>query len=199
MPDDPPARSVRRPRMNPERELELLTLALDVLREVGYGDMTMDAVAARGRCSKATLYRLWPNKHQMVAAALYATRPVDASTVDTGTLRGDLLTLVSALSAQAEKDTALVAGLAHAALTDHSLVRALRETLFEPENEHVVAFVHRAVERGELAAVPTAMAFLPQLIFSTLMSRPLFEDAYASADYMTRFIDSVVMPALLHG
>ncbi|TDC74268.1 TetR/AcrR family transcriptional regulator [Streptomyces hainanensis] len=187
---------VRRPRMTPERELELLTTAVEVLREVGYEALTMDAVAVRARCSKATLYRLWPGKPQLVAAALYATRPVDASVIDTGTLRGDLLAFVGMFAAQAEKDTALVAGLAHVVLTDPDLARALRETLIEPEHEHVMSFVGRAVERGELPGRPAATAFMPQMLFAALLSRPLFEDSYADTDYLARFIDDALLPAL---
>src|SRR3977135_3406676 len=97
--------SLRRPRMSPERMLEMLSAAMDVLREVGYQDLSMDLVASRARCSKATLYRHWPGKPQLVAAALYATRPGKAEEVTTGTLRGDLLTLVGVLASQAEKDT----------------------------------------------------------------------------------------------
>ncbi len=198
MPSDPPAPSVRRPRMTPDRELELLTTALEVLREVGYEALTMDAVAARGHCSKATLYRQWQNKQQLVAAALYATRPVDASVIDTGTLRGDLVIFVSTFAAQAARDTPLIAGLAHASLVDRDLAQALRETLIEPEHGHLTAFVNRAVDRGELTALPAATAFVPQVILAALISRPLIEGDFADADYLVRLVDSVVLPALLH-
>jgi AcrR family transcriptional regulator len=92
--------SIRRPRMTPDREPDLLITAMDALREVGYQDLSMDLVAARARCSKATLYRLWPGKPQLVAAALYATRPAKSDEINTGTLRGDLLCVVGLLAAQ---------------------------------------------------------------------------------------------------
>ncbi|WP_433469839.1 TetR/AcrR family transcriptional regulator [Spirillospora sp. CA-128828] len=199
MADDTPGRPVRRPRMTAEREIELLVAALDELREVGYEALTMDAVAARGRCSKATLYRQWQSKPQMIAAALYATRPVDAGEIDTGTLRGDLLALGGELAAHAEKDTALFAALAHASLTDRALASAVRTTLLEPETAHLATFIERAIRRGELAASPDAIAFVPHLVFSVLVSRPLFEDAYADPEYLTRFIDQVILPVLQHG
>jgi AcrR family transcriptional regulator len=184
--------------MTPERELELLTAALEVLREVGYEALTMDAVAARGHCSKATLYRQWQNKQQLVASALYATRPVDASVIDTGTLRGDLVVFVSTLATQAARDTPLIAGLAHASLIDPELARALRETLVEPEQAHLKDFVHRAVDRGELTAVPAALAYVPQMVFAALITRPLLEGEFADADYLVRLIDHTVLPALHH-
>ncbi|GAB2874458.1 TetR/AcrR family transcriptional regulator [Streptomyces mayteni] len=193
---EPSSSPIRRPRMTPERELELLTTTVEVLREVGYEALTMDAVAVRARCSKATLYRQWPGKPQLVAAALYATRPIDASVVDTGTLRGDLLAFVDMFATRAEEDTALIAGLAHIALTDPTLGRTLRETLFDPEQIHVWAFFDRAVERGELPARPAAAAFMPQLLFAAVLSRPLLEGRYADTDYLARFIDDALLPAL---
>jgi AcrR family transcriptional regulator len=102
---------VRRPRMTAERELDVLTAVVDTLRAVGYQSLSMDLIASKAQCSKATLYRLWPGKPQLVAAALYATRPAKAEEIDTGTLRGDLLTMAGLLAAHAEKNTALFAAL----------------------------------------------------------------------------------------
>jgi AcrR family transcriptional regulator len=189
---------VRRPRMTPDREIELLAATLDVLREVGYEAMTMDAVAARGRCSKATLYRQWRNKPELIAAALRATGTVKPQEIDTGTLRGDLMLLAAQFSEGARKDTPLIAALAHACLADQDLVQALRVALVNPETTHVDRIVERAVERGELAARPAAVAFLPQMLIAASVLRPLFEDAYADADHMARFVDEALLPALLN-
>src|SRR5258708_34328399 len=116
--------SRRRPKMSPERMTEMLSAAMDELREVGYQDLSMDLVASGARCSKATLYRLWPGKPQLVAAALYATRPGKAEEINTGTLRGDLLTLVELLASQAQKDTLFFARLSHAVMTHEALAFA---------------------------------------------------------------------------
>src|SRR5882757_242101 len=72
----PERSTIRRPRMTPERERELLLAALEILRNRGYDALTMEAVATEARCSKATLYRLFGSKQKLVAAAMYATRPV---------------------------------------------------------------------------------------------------------------------------
>jgi len=156
--------SVRRPRMTPGRVMDLLNAVMDALREVGYEDLSMDLVASRARCSKATLYRQWSGKPQLVAAALYATRPVKAEDVNTGTLHGDLFTMVELLGRRAEKDTALFAALGHALLTEDDLAMAVRTTLVEPWFADLVGVVDRAVERGELASRPAAADFLPELL-----------------------------------
>ena len=198
MSDDAGDASVRRPRMTPERVMDLLAAVMDAVREVGYEDLSMDLVASRARCSKATLYRQWSGKPQLVAAALYATRPLRAEDVNTGTLRGDLLTMIGLLASQAEKDTALFAALGHAVLTDDDLAIAVRTTLVEPWFADLVAVVDRAVERGELASRPAAADFLPELLLSATFARPLFGGGLADTDYLTRCVDQVLLPALRH-
>ena len=192
--DDVP---LRRPRTTPERAIEMLSTAIDVLREVGYEDMSMDLVASRARCSKATLYRLWQGKAQLVAAALYATRPGKAEEINTGTLRGDLLTMVELLASQAEKDTLLFATLSHAVLTDEELALAVRTSLVEPWLAETIGVVDRAVERGELPSCPAAARFLPQLLLSVTFMRPLIGGRLADTDYLTGCVDHVLLPALL--
>ncbi|MEV0847803.1 TetR/AcrR family transcriptional regulator [Streptomyces sp. NPDC049954] len=194
----PTPQPVRRPRVTEDRAADLLAVALDVLREVGYEAVTMDAVAARGRCSKATLYRLWGGKPQMVASALRAARPADTASVDTGTLRGDLVSMARLVARQVAQDTPLVAALAHAALQDPELARAMRQTLLTPEE--LGTFVERAVRRGELPETPAAARFLPQMFFAACFTRHLFEEnTFADADYIVEYIDVAVLPALTRG
>ena len=198
MSDDAGDASVRRPRMTPERVMDLLAAVMDAVREVGYEDLSMDLVASRARCSKATLYRQWSGKPQLVAAALYATRPVKAEEINTGTLRGDLLTMIGLLASQAEKDTALFAALGHAVLTEDDLAMAVRTTLLDPWFADLVGVVDRAVERGELASRPAAADFLPELLLSVTFTRPLFGRGPADAEYLTKCVDHVLLPALRH-
>ena len=66
-PTDTPA---VRPRVEGEREQEILDATLEVLADVGYDRLTMDAVAARAKASKATLYRRWNDKASLVVDAL---------------------------------------------------------------------------------------------------------------------------------
>src|SRR3954470_14970712 len=82
-----------RPRVEGDREAEILEAALHVLGEVGYDRLTMDAVALRARASKATLYRRWNGKVSLVIDALHHHHQHEAPAipVDTGSLRGDLI------------------------------------------------------------------------------------------------------------
>src|SRR6476659_10872447 len=81
------------------RECELLAVTLELLQEHGYDRLTLDAVATTAHASKATLYRRWPTKAQLVMAAFVeGTRQV-AVDPDTGTLRAARLRLGDELSA----------------------------------------------------------------------------------------------------
>ncbi|WP_040807901.1 TetR/AcrR family transcriptional regulator [Nocardia concava] len=192
----PETERIRRPRMSPAREHELLTAALDLLREVGYEALTMDTLATQAHCSKATLYRMWPTKPELVAAAIRVTGPTDAKDIDTGSLRGDLVAMASRFTPRAAQDTALIAALDHAALTNPDLAATLRSVLLEPDTAVLTHFLDRAVERGELPEQHPTADLLSHLFFAVFVTRPLFDGSFADTDYMTRFIDELILPAL---
>lgn len=195
MPAD--ATVARRTRLTPERELELYTAVVEMLREVGYEALTMDAIAARTRSSKATLYRQWKGKPELVATALRHHKPVSLADIDTGSLSGDLHELVRCHDANdVKRDQQLMRGLAHAAFQNEDLFRALRELLIEPELASFRDLVQRAVDRGELAQDNPAREFIPHLLFGGAMARPIIEGVDADPEYTHRYIDAVVIPAL---
>lgn len=77
--------SPRRGRGRPRREgadEEILSVALELLREKGYRDLTVDAVAERAGVAKTTVYRRWPSKGVLVAAALAPLAPVPGASLD---------------------------------------------------------------------------------------------------------------------
>src|SRR3954451_13069507 len=83
-----------RPRVEGDREVEILDSALEVLAEVGYDRLTMDAVALKAKASKATLYRRWNGKVSLVIDALHhhhRHEDPEGGAIDTGSLRGDLI------------------------------------------------------------------------------------------------------------
>ena len=93
--EDEPARR----RRGPELEAALLDAAWDELMAVGYWALTMEGVAARAHTGKMVLYRRWPNRPQLLMAALrrhLKNAPVPVP--DTGSLRGDVLALLRDVS-----------------------------------------------------------------------------------------------------
>ncbi|MFD7420066.1 TetR/AcrR family transcriptional regulator [Streptomyces californicus] len=186
-----------RTRLTPEREGELYEAVLDLLREVGYDALTMDAVAARTRSSKATLYRQWGSKPELVARALRHDKPGDLSDIDTGSLRGDFRAALSRTDdCQMEKDAALMRGLSHAVHANPELLKALRELLIEPEMTGFDQLLQRAVDRGELRPDNPALKYIPHMVVGALAARQLIEDRPVDQAFLMDYVDAVVLPAL---
>ncbi|MFE3519169.1 TetR/AcrR family transcriptional regulator [Streptomyces sp. NPDC059166] len=186
----------RRSKITPERAQELYTAVLDLLRESGYDSLTMEGVAARTRCGKSTLYRQWGNKPELVVAALHSTRRPLFSGIDTGTLRGDLREAARAVESASGQDTALMHALSHAALQNPDLLCAMRSTLITPAIAAIDTMVERAVERGEVEAGNPALEFVAAQVMGVMRARPLLEERYTDGQFLTRFIECAVLPAL---
>ena len=97
------AHGSQRPRVEGDREHEILAATLEILTEVGFDKLTMDAVAARAKASKATLYRRWENKASLVIEALHSSKE-EPPLPDTGTLRGDLTSAFCGMGGLADPD-----------------------------------------------------------------------------------------------
>ncbi|WP_431038107.1 TetR/AcrR family transcriptional regulator [Streptomyces sp. P6-2-1] len=187
---------VRRPRLTPARESEFLRATLDVLRTAGYEALSMEAVAARAQCSKATLYRLHGTKQRLVAAAVSSQRPHRDTPLDTGSLRGDLLAHAQRDAAAVEDSAAVFWAVAHASLHDAELRAALHTVFIDPETAELDAAVERAVARGELPRRPAAAAHIGRLAFGSVLARSL--EGQIPPTYLASLVDEVLLPALRH-
>jgi AcrR family transcriptional regulator len=186
----------RRSKITPEREREFFDAVLEQIRECGYDSVSMEGIAASTRCSKSTLYRQWKTKPQFVAAALRASRQVRFTGIDTGSLAEDLREAARAAGAWSMNDTKLVHALGHAVTQDDELACALREALVEPEIAALREILRRGVERGEIAADHPALEYVPAQIFGVVRARHVLEGKYADPDYLVRFVEAAVLPAL---
>ncbi|MFK8847141.1 TetR/AcrR family transcriptional regulator [Streptomyces sp. Ac-502] len=186
-----------RSRLTPEREAELYAAVLDLLREVGYDALTMDAVAARTHASKATLYRQWQGKPELVAKALHHHKPVHLADIDTGSIRGDLHAMVSrGDDCEMERDSALLRGLVRAAHDNPDLHRALRDLLINPDVSGLGEMLTRAVERGEIPAGRPALSYVPHMLVGAFVAQQLIEDRPPDRAFLAAYVDAVVLPAL---
>jgi AcrR family transcriptional regulator len=179
------------------REARILLATLELLAESGYDQLTIEAVVARAHCSKATIYRRWPGKAELVVAAVrrHAGDPVP-SVPDTGSLRGDLLAALAAMRASlAGQDAALLLGLMLATRRDPELATVVREQVVGSKQAVFRAAIGRAVTRGELAA--TADHTLPAEIGSAmLLSRLLVTGEPLDDAFVAHLVDSVLLPVL---
>ncbi|OEV07974.1 TetR/AcrR family transcriptional regulator [Streptomyces nanshensis] len=191
------AAAARRSRITPERESELYGAVLGLLREVGYDALTMDAVASRTRSSKATLYRQWGGKAELVVHALRHEKPLDLADVDTGSLRGDFHEVARRQDdCQMEEHSALMRGLAMAVHDNADLRKAFRELLIEPELEELRRVLRRAVERGEVSADNPAFDYVVHMLVGAFATRTLVDELPPTQEFLHSYIDAVVLPAL---
>lgn len=186
----------RRSKITPEREQEFFDAVLEQIRECGYDAVTMEGVASSTRCSKSTLYRQWKTKPQFVVAALRSRRVAKFDGIDTGSLADDLREAARAAGRWSTRDTKLLQALGHAATQDAELAGALREALVEPEIAALRQLLQRGVDRGEIAAGHPALEYVPVQMFGVIRARPVIDGEYADQDYLVRFVEAAVLPAL---
>lgn len=81
------------------RQAAILTAVEELIAEIGYERMTVDAIAKRAQASKATMYRRWPGKAEIVADALkLAAEGNTTAAPDNGSLSDDLLYAVKSIT-----------------------------------------------------------------------------------------------------
>jgi AcrR family transcriptional regulator len=165
------------------------------LAEVGYDRMTMDAVAARAHVSKATIYRNWPEKPELVAGALSYRFQDSPPLPDSGSLRGDLLAILT-LACQAGNglDGEVIVGVMTAAARNPVLARTLHETMYEKKHAAHEAVIRRAVQRGEVAP-DTDPHLLHEVLHSMLLARRL-ESVQLDDEFARHVVDDVLLPVL---
>jgi AcrR family transcriptional regulator len=163
----------------------------------GYAALSMERVAERARASKASLYRRWPNKVELVLAAVYGLLPDPAAAADTGSLRGDLLALFrSAAGPLAGPAGTAIRGLISEALRDPELAAQLRRYTRGRSVAAMRDIVRQAMEGGEL---PPAMITARQLEagLSVMRFHFLVHGGPVPDQVIVEIVDEVVLP-LLH-
>lgn len=181
-------------RLSDDRERELLAAALDVLRDVGYGRFTVDAVVARARASKTTVYRRWPTKERLVAAAFRATLADAPEPADHGSLPADLVEILTGLRVELDRYGDVIAGLVGELRRSPELAVAIREDYVTGRVQAVVRAVERARERGEIAP-GTDIELLWQLGPAVLFYRVLLADEPVDDALVRDLVDLIARAA----
>jgi AcrR family transcriptional regulator len=177
------------------REAQLLAITLRLLQEHGYDRLTVDAVACQARASKATVYRRWPSKAELVLAAFIEGVSAVAVAPHTGSLRGDLLALGRLIREQAR----LHAPTLRAVLTELSrnpaLGDALQHQFIDQRKELITAVLSEAVTRGEIDAGVISDE-LWDVLPAYLVFRSLISDRPPTDETVQSLVDDVLMPSL---
>lgn len=133
------------------REAEVLAVTLSLLQQHGYDRLTVDAVAAAARASKATVYRRWPSKAELVLTAFIEGIRQVVVPPDTGTLRGDLLELGELVSQQARQHASTIRAVLVEVSRNAALNEAIRHQFLEQWKASVQHILRQAVDRGDIA------------------------------------------------
>jgi AcrR family transcriptional regulator len=195
MSSDVTAEAPQRGRPRSERARKaILEAASELLLARGLSAVSMDAVADRAGVSKATIYRWWPTKETLALDALYtewaAARPHPR---DTGSLRGDLLSLLRpwARLASSRPYGRVVAALLTEAQTDPAFAAEYRERFVEPRRQQAREIFRRAIERGEIPA-DTKVEVALDLLYGPLYHRLLHGHAPLNDRFVREVIDMVL-------
>jgi AcrR family transcriptional regulator len=188
---EPPRRG--RPRSEKAR-VAILEAAAELLLAQGLSAVSMDAVAERAGVSKATIYRWWPTKETLALDALYNEwAAVQPAARDTGSLRGDLLSLLRpwVRLAASRPYGRVIAALVTEAQTDPAFAAEYRARFVEPRRDQARAVFRRAIERGEIPAdikIEVALDLLYGPIYHRLL--------HGHAPLNDRFVRDIVDAAL---
>jgi AcrR family transcriptional regulator len=184
-----------RPRVEGDREREILDAALEVLAEVGYDRLTMDAVAQRAKASKATLYRRWNSKATLVVDAL-ATQKATPPVPDSGDLRTDLLTAFCGMGGLTDHDTTQTFGAVMTALsTDPEFAAEFRTRVLKPKAQLSRTLFQRAVDRGEVRTDLDLDLVAPALA-GIVLHRIFVMGEVPGPTLIEHVIDQIILPAV---
>ncbi|MER6241041.1 TetR/AcrR family transcriptional regulator [Streptomyces clavifer] len=186
------------------RNARIIEAVLDLIIENGYADLTMAAVSARAGVAKATVYRRWASREDLVADALETLMlpPVPAEATAAGTLREDLIATLTHSSACLQPQGRRFSAVLAAATGSHpQITDTLRERYITGQREGIAACLHRAQERGEITANRAELLLAPDRmeIAAAVGVMVLQEDllgAVLDVDGIARLVDQVLLPLI---
>ncbi len=179
------------------RRQAILDAAIALLMEVGYDRMSMDALAERARAGKATIYRHWTGKAEVVVEAVRCRKSEDFSAPpDTGSLRGDLLAALNhGRESFTEEDSSLLLGMISAMHHDQELADLMRQQLFEAKQGLFDNVVARAVQRGEQVSM-SAASVANEVSSALFLSRVAMGGGEIDEEFVLHMVDDVILPLL---
>lgn len=183
-------------RRGAELERAILDAAWEQLTAEGYEHFTIDTVAARARTSKPVLYRRWKTREDLLRETVRHRGATETPPVvpDTGTLRGDLLALLTLANTPRNPMSALVSSMLGSYYNQTGPSPAeLREAFLSRRGSAVEQIIDRAVERGEIdpARLTPRIVELPFALFrhEAMMTLQLVPD-----HVMRQIVDDIFIP-----
>jgi AcrR family transcriptional regulator len=145
-------RQVGRPR-DPRVDTAIVGATLQLLADGGYTSLTMEAVAALAGVGKATLYRRYAGKEQLVIDAV-ATMSEPAEIVQGASVRDELVARLEAIRRKSDSSLAgkIFPRLISASADNPELMRNYRRQVLAPRRLAFVAALRRGIDEGLVRA-----------------------------------------------
>jgi AcrR family transcriptional regulator len=155
----------------------------------------MEGVAAAAGVGKATVYRRWSNKAELVIDAMATLKP-SIETIDTGSLDGDIEMMIAvSCSPHSERLMQVMASICSALPREPELLEAFKTRFTEPRIARITGILERARHRGELGPdIDIAMA--ASLMPSLMLQRVLMTGQPAGRVYAEQIVGGVLLPVL---
>jgi AcrR family transcriptional regulator len=187
-----PARKPGRPRSE-QAEQAIIKAALELFAEKGPDGLCVEAVAARAGVGKATVYRRWKNKEDLLLAALGSLKS-PLPDPDTGSVRDDLIAMVTVMSQDAvdparQRQFTLLLGEGE---KYPKLMARFAETVVEPRRDIMRNALRRGIEAGQIRPgldIEVAMLTLT----GAAMSRGRCEIIPHDGEFAERVVDSLLL------
>lgn len=177
------------------REAEILAVTLWLLQEHGYDQLTVDAVANAARASKATVYRRWPSKAELVLAAFIEGVRQVAVPPNTGTLRGDLLSLGETITQECGQHATTIRAVMVEVSRHPALNEAMQHQFLDQRKAMIQHVLHQAVDRGEIAD-DVITDELWDLLPGYLIFRSIIPGRPPTRGTVQAFVDGFLIPGL---
>lgn len=184
-----------RPR-DPSRDGVIRAAILRLLAEVGYGALTMDAVASEAGVGKATIYRRWRTKQDLVVDTISDLNRAEAEVVDTGSLEGDLRAMMHRMVKMIDGPTG-AATLSLLSTIPHqpALAQAFQDGPLAVWRTSFAELWARAEARGEVAP-GLANSVIAETTSALMVQRWLLTGRPVDTAYADEVLDTVVMPLI---
>ncbi|MFD8623563.1 TetR/AcrR family transcriptional regulator [Streptomyces hygroscopicus] len=190
-----------RPGRASARTAAIIKATHELLHEVGYERLSIDAVAARAGASKTTIYRRWEDKCALVCAALLdRSASVTELSSAARNLREDLIALTALVAKlTAREDVPGFVSLLAAAQQEPAIADVLGRGALAPMRRNCRDVVQRAIGRGELNDAELSDVLF-DLVLGHALARGVVQRKPLSADDQRFFVDRVLLPVLMsHG
>ncbi len=171
------------------------------LADVGYAGFTVEAVAARAKTGKASIYRRWGTKADLVVDAFLARFGgpgdiLEELRSDPGaTTRELLVRLATRIWAASEAAGEVMRAVACEATRDPDLASAVDQKVHGPKREAFVELLRRGVERGEVRP-DAACALYADILPAMLTYRMVLNNQPVTEQDAVEIVDHVVLPLI---